>query len=36
MTYAIVAGLCAAGAGFFGKLPSLSEEQQVRRLLGEE
>lgn len=30
MTYAVIAGLCAAGAGFFGKLPSLSEEQQVR------
>ena len=29
MSYAIVAGLCAAGAGFFGKLPSYSDRQQV-------
>lgn len=29
MTYAIIAGICAAGAGFFGKLPSISNEQQV-------
>lgn len=29
MTYAIVAGLCAAGAGFFGKLPSLAGQQEV-------
>lgn len=32
MTYAIVAGLCAAGAGFFGKLPSLAGQQGVRIL----